>query len=224
MKYFIAIALTVVSVFATAEDKMKMTYKNEDLTVIIENYSKASGQKFIVDSTVRGKITILNSGEVAIAEAFNQLSEALAVNGFAIVTNGDMMTVRNARSAQRDNIEVFTAPPPAKPQKMATWIANLKYASATAVLRELRMMSSSYGEVSSLSNTNQLVITDWTSNIQRVAELIKKVDIPVDPSLKKIVEQSKKERAAQAEEFKQRAHAENSPQATKPSKLESSEN
>ncbi len=202
MKNAIVLTLTFFSIFASAADMMKMNYKNEELPVIIENYSKASGQKFILDPTVRGKVTLLNPGEVTLVEAFNQLSEALALNGFAIVSNGDVMTVRNARSAQRDNIEVFTVVPPAKPQKMVTWIVNLKYVSAMSVQNELRMLSSSYGEISALSGTNQIFVSDWTGNIQRISEMIKKFDVPADPLLKKIVEQGRKEMTERRDEFK----------------------
>lgn len=223
MKNVIVLALTLFSIGAHAAETMKMNYKNEDLPVIIENYSKASGQKFIVDSTVRGKITILNSSEVSVAEAFNQLSEALALNGFAIISNGDVMTVRNARSAQRDNIEVFTVVPPLKPQRMVTWIANLKYAAAIDVQQQLRMLTSSYGEMSVLASTNQIMISDWTSNIQRISEMIKNFDVPMDPSLKKIVEYSKKESKLRMEEFK-KVRIEKGAKPEKTEKPEKSEN
>ncbi len=216
MKMVFVLALSLFSVYAAAEQMMKMNYKNEEITVIIENYSKASGQKFIVDSTVRGKITILNSSEVTLPEAFNELSEALALNGFAIITNGDSMTVRNARSAQRDNLEVFTTVPPAKPQRMVTWIATLKNISALDIQQQLRMLTSSYGEMSVLNSSNQLLISDWTSNIQRISEMIKKFDVPIDPSLKKIVDYSKKESLRIKEELKK-------DRAERPSKFDKSE-
>ena len=41
--------------------------------------------------------------------------------------------------------------------------------------------------------SNQLIITDWSSNLQRVAEIIKNVDKPVDPATAKIVSAYKKE-------------------------------
>ena len=176
----IVLALTlIISVMAQAEEKLKMNFKNEELSTMIETYSKATGQKFVIDSTVRGKATLLNSTDLTAEEAFDQLSEALALNGFAIIKNGDTMSVKNARSAQRDNIETSTTLPKAKPQRMASWIINLKYASAADVMRELRLLSSAYGEVSAFEKNNQLVVSDWTSNLQRIAEIVKNVDIPL---------------------------------------------
>lgn len=56
-------SLTLILVIFTvnlvhADDKIKMYYTNEELAKVIEVYSKASGQKFVVDPSVHGKISI----------------------------------------------------------------------------------------------------------------------------------------------------------------------
>lgn len=186
--------LSTSTIFA-GDSTMKLNVVNEEITKLLQDYSKVSGQRFIIDSTVRGKISILNPSELSLEEAFNQISEALALNGFAIIKNDDVMTVRNARSAQRDNIEVSDTLPKAKPNRMMTWVINLKHASAMDIQRSLRLLTSSYGEISASVSTNQLVISDWSYNLQRVAEIIKRVDVKQDPSLSKMVAQSKKQLA-----------------------------
>lgn len=194
MKFLIGIFTVLITTTSFAEEKIKMNFLNEEIPKIVEFYSKASGQKFILDATVRGKVTILNPSEVSLDEAFSLISEGLAINGYAVVKNGDVFTVKNARSAQRDNIQVSSEVPTAKPQRMATWVINLKNITANDVQKDLRLLTSSYGELAAVANSNQLVITDWTSNLQRVAELIKQVDKPMDPSVAKLVAQSLKER------------------------------
>ncbi len=146
----------------------------------------------MVDSTVRGKISILNQSEISNDEFFNQLSAALAVNGFAIIKQGDLMIVRNARSAQRDYLETSTTVPSIHPTRMYTWIYNPKYMSAQVIAKEIRLLSSSYGELASSPETNQLILTDWTPNIVRIAEMMKQLDRPVSPATKKIIEANKK--------------------------------
>lgn len=163
-----------------AADKIKMNFVNEELPVIIEQYSKESGTKFVIDSTVRGKITLLNSEKITLDEAYNQLSEALAINGFAIIKKDDYSVIRNARSAQRDGVEVYVNEVPGlRPQRMATWIVTLKYAIAKDVLQNIgRMVTSSYGELVINSDKNQLIITDFTSSLNKVAKMIQEIDKP----------------------------------------------
>ncbi len=193
MKKLAMVLCLMITVQVWSAEKMKFNYVNEELTRVIENYAKATGQKFVIDSTVRGKISILNQSEITTEEAFNQLSEALAVNGFAFIKQGDFYTVKNARAAQRDNVPVSAEVPAAQPQRMATWVVALKYGSADSIQKDIRLLTSSYGEMSASRETNQLVITDWTSNLQRISEMLKQIDKPLDANTAKIVAAQKKE-------------------------------
>lgn len=195
MKLFAVLLLITTSLTTKAEDKIKLYVNNEEITKIIEIYSKASGQKFVVDSTVRGKISIFNQTEVSLEEAYSQLSSALATNGFAISKQGDLNVVKNARATQRDYIEVSTAVPKMAPERMYTWVASLKNISARDVQSQIRILTSRYGELNINEKNNQLLITDWTANINRVAEIIKQIDKPADPAVAKIVAAAKKEHA-----------------------------
>lgn len=180
MKSLIAIAMmSCVQVFAAEPTgTMNFNFENSDLVSVVKEYAKASGQKFIIDPRAEGKITIINSAPITVAEAFNQLSSALAVNGLAISKQNDQMLIEQARMVQRNLIDVSTELPPLQPTKMATWIVNLKYVSADEVNRQLRILTSSQGEEVVFTHTNQLIITDYTPNLHRVAKLIKEIDIP----------------------------------------------
>jgi general secretion pathway protein D len=226
MKALVIAAIMVLAGQVRAEDKIKFNFNNEDITKVIEVYAKGSGQKFIVDSTVRGRITILNPTDIPVDDAFNQLSEGLAINGFAAVKNGDGYTIRNARSAQRDNLPVYnTELPPAKPIRMVTWIVSLKHISADDISRDLRLFTSSYGEMSVNTNLNQLIFTDWSTNIQRISEIIKFADKPIDPSTAKIVANAKKERKEwAAEQAKKKSSNSSSQEPNEPPEKEKSKN
>ena len=50
-------------------EKIDFNFNNEEISKIIQTYSKESGQKFVVDSTVRGKVTILNPEKITKEEA-----------------------------------------------------------------------------------------------------------------------------------------------------------
>ena len=182
----LTILLTVFSISgAHAADKMKMYFNNEDILKIIEIYSKASGQKFVVDPGVRGKVSIFLQDSVTIEEGFNQLSSALAINGFAISKQGDTMIVKSARNIQRDLIEVSPEKPALKPERMYTWVYTAKNISVEQVNRDIRILSSRDGEMSVLPSSNQIMLTDWTSNLNRVAEVLKELDKPADPAAAK---------------------------------------
>lgn len=152
------------------------SFENADITAIVKEYAKATGQKFIIDPSVHGKITIINSGPVAATEAFNQLSSALALNSLGISQQEDTMVIMQARALQRNDIEVVKEAPPLKPERMYTWVVTLKHASAEEVNRQVRVLSSKDGEVATFVPNNQLYISDWSSNMQRMAKIIAEID------------------------------------------------
>jgi general secretion pathway protein D len=171
------------SAFA-ASDTMKFSYKDTDIKKVIEDYSAKSGQKFIIDPAARGMITIINAEPVSIEEAFNQLSTALATNSLGISKRDDVMVVMPARAIQRNLIEVTKDLPALKPERMATWIINLKNVDADEVNKQLRILTSKDGELNPYLETNQIIVSDWTSNLHRIAQIIQNIDIPVDPKRK----------------------------------------
>lgn len=196
MKVFIALALTsiVLSANALAAEKIKLNFVGEEITKILEIYSKEANQKFIIDPGVRGRITLLNPNEVDLTEAWNQISSALALNGFAFVNQGDVIVIRSARNAQRDGIDVVTELPPMRPEKMVTWVVTLKHIAVDKVNREMRILTSKDGEMSVFADKNQLVISDYTSNLYRVKKILDRMDQPLEPGLAKLVKESEAQR------------------------------
>lgn len=198
MKSLIAAAVLICSQAFAAEPApgtLNFNFENADITSVIKEYAKASGQKFIIDPHAEGKITVINSAPITVQEAFNQISTALAINGLAISKQNDQMIIEQARAVQRNLIDVSTELPPLHPTKMATWIVNLKYISADEVNRQLRILTSSQGEVFPFTHTNQIIISDYTPNLHRVAKLIKEIDVPAGKNAAKFDKEEKAYRA-----------------------------
>jgi general secretion pathway protein D len=180
---FLSAALFVGSIAQAAPEASsslthKMYFKNEDILKVIEFYSKISSQKIIVDSSVRGKVSIFIQEPISADEAFNHLSSALALNGYGFVRKGDTLEVRSARNLQRDLHEIKTELPALKPERIVTYVYSPKFVSVENINRDLRIMSSKDGEMAVHPSTNQIIFTDWVSNIHRIEAIMKEVDKP----------------------------------------------
>jgi type II secretory pathway component GspD/PulD (secretin) len=187
------LAMVVVALHSASasgeSDRIKMEFKDEFLTKVIEVYAHASHQKVIVDPRVEGKVSIFIPDPVSSDEAFNQLSSALALNGYGFSRQGDTLIVMPARALQRSLIEVTTTLPAMKPERMATYVYSLKNQWAGPLMNQVRIFSSRDGEMVADKASNQLIFTDWTSNLARIDEILKKIDVKPDlTSLKPAVE------------------------------------
>ncbi|MCB0422390.1 MAG: general secretion pathway protein GspD, partial [Bdellovibrionales bacterium] len=140
-------------------------------------YSKLSGKQFVFTDHVKGRVTIAAPGKVHLDEAFNLLSLALAHQGYAISEQGSVNVISTARNLQRSFIPVVRKLPKLQPEKMVTYVRSLKHIKAESISKKVRMLSSRDGEMS-IGPHNELIFTDWISNLHRVENLLKELDEP----------------------------------------------
>lgn len=193
------ILASLIVVMASPAFALKFSFNGEEITKIIDVYSKATNQRFVIDPGVRGKGTVTAADDVTNEEAFNLLSSMLALNGYAISKQGDTWVVLNARNIQRGLIEVVNTLPALKPERMVTYAITLKYMPVEQVNRELRILPSKDGEMSVFTKTNQIFISDWTSNLHRIDKILAELDRPVDAKIAKIVDAAEREGKARRE-------------------------
>ena len=162
--------------YAGKGNKFDFYFKEKEIIKILDKYSDLTDEKFIVDSSVRGRTSILFHDEITQEEAFNALSSSLALNGYAILREGNYWRVLPARVAQRSNLPVVTDLPSEQPIRMVTFVYKAKNRKAEELFKNLRVFNSKDGEVHVDMKKNLLLITDWTNNLQRVAGILNEVD------------------------------------------------
>jgi len=154
-------------------------FPNVDITDIIKAVSELTGKNFIIDSTVRGKITIIAPSKITVAEAYKAFLSSLAINGFTVVPSGGFLKIRNARSAQRDGIDIYSGSYYPNSDQMITKVVHLKHISAETLKQQLgRLLNSSYGEIEAYPQTNSMIISDFGSSIDRIMKIINQLDVP----------------------------------------------
>lgn len=152
-------------------------YPNADITEIVKAISKLTGKNFILDSNVRGKITIIAPSQITVAEAYRAFLSALAMNGLTVVPSGKFLKIRQARAAQRDSLETYTGEFFPNSDQVITRIIKLKYISAEEVYKNLRILNSKDGESHAYGPTNSLIITDYGSHVERVVNILRHLDV-----------------------------------------------
>ncbi len=57
------------------------------------------------------------------------------------------------------------------------------------------------GEMSIYPDRNQIILSDWTSNINRVADILAMMDKPLDPAVAKLADAARKDQDTNMKEF-----------------------
>lgn len=153
-------------------------YPNAEITEVIRAISKLTGKNFIVDPGVRGKITVIAPSQITVAEAWKAFLSALAINGFTVVPSGQFLKIKPAREANRDSIETYSGNYFPNSDQLITRIVKLKYISADEANKNLRSLTTKFGEMNPYQQTNSLIISDFGSNIERIMSIINELDQP----------------------------------------------
>lgn len=152
-------------------------YPNADIADLVKAISELTGKNFIVDPNVHGKITIIAPSRITVAEAYKAFLSALAINGLAVVPGDGFYKIKQARQAQRDNIETYGGAYYPSSDQMITRIIKLKYISADEINKQLRIMTSNQGEVMAYTPTNSLILSDYGANVDRVMKILAQLDV-----------------------------------------------
>lgn len=182
---FVVAVITVVPAF-TADDTVEegpdgnftLNLPNADISSLITLVSRKTGKNFIVDPRVKAKVTVISSTPTNAEELYEVFLSVLQVHGFAAVETGDLTKILpevTARTGPVPNLSANTTN--AGSDQLVTHVIKLKNVSAAQLVPILRPLVPQQGHLAASPNTNQLVITDRASNVTRLVEIIRRIDV-----------------------------------------------
>ena len=158
---------------------VSMDFNDVDINVFIKYISDLTGKNFVVDREVKGKVSIISPAGVSAAEAYRIFESVLEVNGYAAVPSGSVVKIVPMVQARSKNIATF-GDDEALPSedRVITRIVRLQHAGADEVRAMLTPLVPKTGVMVSHADSGTITITDYQSNIRRLLEIIRSVDVP----------------------------------------------
>lgn len=167
-----------VSLAAAEREPVALNFKDADIDTVIGAFGVLLDRTFIIDPRVRGKLTLETPGEVSVREAYQMLLAALRLQGFTIVTTGRIAKVVPEAEAKLQAGPVGRGVPADEGDQIITQVFRLDHESATNLVPVLRPLIAPNNTISAYPNNNSLVITDYASNLRRIARIIGTLDTP----------------------------------------------
>lgn len=159
-----------------------LNFDNADIETVIHAASEIVGFNYVLSPDVRGKVTVQTSGRIPQEDVFGVLLGILEVHGFTAVKSGNLYKIVRVEGARERAVPTIVGETPIEgraPDEIITQIVPVRYASVNDLGVLLRPFVSSRGTLVANRETNVLVITDAASNIRRVLDIIKLVDVQV---------------------------------------------
>jgi len=159
-----------------------LNFDSADIETVIHAASEIVGFNYVLSPDVRGKVTVQTSGRIPQEDVFGVLLGILEVHGFTAVKAGNLYKIVRVEGARERAVPTIVGDVPLDgraPDEIITQIVPVRYASVNDLGVLLRPFVSSRGTLVANRETNILIITDAASNIRRVLDIIKLVDVQV---------------------------------------------
>ena len=155
-----------------------MDFDGVDIKVFIKFIADITGKNFIIDDKVTGKITVISPRKMSLDEAHRVFLSVLEVNGFGTVDMGGVTKIVRSADAITKSLETTMEAPLQKDDTMITQIIQLKYVDANDIKNLLSpLMSKASSQLLSYPQSNVLIVTDNKSNIKKLMDILKVVDV-----------------------------------------------
>ncbi|MCG7326903.1 type II secretion system secretin GspD [Achromobacter sp. ACRQX] len=188
-----------------ADNRVSLNFVDTDIPAVLRALSLFTQRNFLVDPRVKGKLTLVSDRPVDSAQALSMLTGALRLQGFAIVDvdgvtrvvpeadaklQGSAVVggpgVGGARPAGAATAAGGRAPVPVSAfakgggnsGEMLTRVFPLKYENAANLVPVLRPMVPPNNPINAYPGNNTLVVTDYADNLERIAAVIARIDVP----------------------------------------------
>jgi len=159
-----------------------LNFDNADIEVVIHAASEIVGFNYVLAPDVKGKVTVQTSSRIPQEEVFNVLLAILEVHGFTAVKSDNLYKIIKLEGARERPVPtiVGTMPDPGRVgDEIITQIIPVRFASVADLSNLLRPLISARGSMIPHRETNLLIITDSASNIRRLLEIVRLVDVEV---------------------------------------------
>ncbi|MGD0819837.1 MAG: type II secretion system secretin GspD [Desulfomonilia bacterium] len=155
-----------------------MDFDGVDIKVFIKFIADITGKNFIIDDKVTGKVTVISPRKMTLDEAYRVFLSVLEVNGFGTVEMGGVIKIVRSSDAITKSLETTMEPPMLRDDTMITQIIQLKFADANDMRNLLSpLMSKTSSQLLSYPQSNVLIVTDTKSNIKKILDILKVVDM-----------------------------------------------
>jgi general secretion pathway protein D len=177
IKWCLLVALSSMLFSASAaEDTWKINLKNADIREFISQVSTITGRSFIIDPRVKGDVTVVSSTAMDRDGIYELFLSVLQVHGFAAAPSGDVVRiVQTVLAKQSGNPNDFEEG--LESQELVTRVVPVLNAPSEEMVKVLRPLIPQYGQIAALSQPNVLIISDHSSNINRLVEIVNRVDV-----------------------------------------------
>ena len=158
-------------------NEVTLNFENADIEGVVKAMAEITGKNFVIDPHVKGTINIVSATPIPKSQVYDVFLSALRLQGYAAVEDRGLVKILPEADAKVHRNRSFSGLD-AQGDRIQTRVFKLTHESAARLLPTLRPLIAPNNSITAVDSSNTLVITDYASNLQRIARIIASIDQP----------------------------------------------
>lgn len=154
------------------QQQQVLNLQDADIRVFIQDVARATGQTFIIDPRVQGKVSVASQEPLSRTELFEVMLSTLRANGLVAIPAGS----GSYRIAPEEGAAQQASAAGGDGLGFATQVFRLRSLDAASAAETLKPLIGRQGVVLPSRRGNLLVVADYADNLRRVRTLIAQID------------------------------------------------
>ncbi len=174
-KFTLWLACSTLVLSTPVAAQQTLNVRDADIRAFVQDAARVTGQTFIVDGRVTGKVSVVTDRPLSRSEYFEVFLSTLRANGLvAIPMRGGGYRIQPSDGAATQPTRVGSRA--ASASQFVTEVFRLRSIDATTAVETLRPLISREGSLTANRSANSLVVADYADNIRRIRDLIRQID------------------------------------------------
>jgi general secretion pathway protein D len=160
------------------EHLIAFNFIDVEIPSVITFISEITGNNFIFDERIKGRVTIITPTRLTIKESFALFTSVLSLKGFTIIPLGEKTykVIQSSLAREAGRISEDELLP--LNEGYITKLVPVEHIKVEDSLQFLRPIVSRDGHISSFGPRNMLLIVDSAVNIEKVMTIVREIDKP----------------------------------------------
>ena len=159
---------------AWAEQTWTVNFKDSDIQEVVKFVADVTGRTMVVDQRVRGRVKVISAKPLNEAELLQLFRTVLEMNDFTMIDVEGISRIIPLKDARSSPIPVLNQG--ASDKGYITKVIQLKNIAAAKVLPVIRPLIPQHAHLAAYDPSNSIVIADEAENIDRIIDLIERID------------------------------------------------
>lgn len=171
----IVVILLLASASSFAEEETyTLNFKDADIKELIKFVADTTGYTVIMDPKIRANIQVISKEPVNQQELYDLFLSVLSMNGFAAIRNNNILRIVSDKTVRTQPIPLGSGKN--KNAEFVTQVVSLDNISATKLIPVLRPLVPQEGHMAAYADSNAIIITDTSENIEKLTQIINQLD------------------------------------------------